>query len=1235
MSQTQRTILIIDDDSVDRALYQRYLRRDKDHSYQFIEASLGETGLELWQHHRPDAVLLDYRLPDLDGLTFLTRLQQQARQTTLPVIMVTGQGSEEIAVQAIKIGAQDYLVKEQITPESLHLAINGAILTVQLRTQLQQRIELERLSAQITQQIRQSLDLSEVLNETVTAVRQFLQTDRVIVLRLEAETQITVVAESVGTGWQSLLAMQFADPCMENPDLMEDPDIDRHQPIQVIAKSDIQENETESCYSQLLSQFQVQANLVVPIFYEDQRWGLLIAHHCQAPRQWQPLEIDLLQQLAAQVSIAIRQAELYQQAQRELAERNQAEAELRISEERLQLSLEGSGNGIWNWTIATGEMYFSPAWLEMLGYSVGEITGHLSAWAQLIHPDDKPWVIERLNAHLQNDSVPYRFEYRLRTRSGDWKWVANYGKIVVRDEQGNPLIMAGVHQDISARKQAEAAQKESEEQFRTLADNMSQFAWMTDATGWIVWYNRRWFDYTGTTLEEMQGWGWQKVHHPDHVDRVVEYFRHCLDTGTPWEDTFPLRGQDGNYRWFLSRAIPIKNEAGQIVRWFGTNTDIEDFKQAEASLQQSEERLRLVLEASRQGMWYWDLEKDILTWTTQCKLLFGLSPETDLSYDVFLNALHPDDRDRTHEAVTIAIRDRVDYDIEYRSVWADGSVHWLTAKGRCAYNSAGQPIWMMGVAIDITERKQTEEALRQSEERYRCLAELIPQLVWTANPEGLLLDVNQRWTEFTGLTLEQVQSDGWEIMIHPDDLPILSQFWSAAVQMGTLYQAEGRMRRADGAFRWHLHQAVPQKNEQGQVIKWFGTATDIEAQKQFEKERDRLLQLEKNARTEAERVNRVKDEFLAILSHELRSPLNPILGWTKLLQSRKFDSVRTAEALATIERNAKLQTQLIDDLLDVAKILRGKLNLNVTPVNLAIVIEQAIETVKTAAVAKSILITPRLSPIGTVSGDAARFQQIIWNLLSNAIKFTPYGGTVDIQLQPVGNQAQITVTDTGKGINPDFLPYMFESFRQEDVSITRQHGGLGLGLAIVRYLVEAHGGTVSAHSLGEGQGATFTVQLPLLTAEPAVLSEEAPPMEDLNLAGIRVLTIDDDADARELLTILLEEYGAEVLTVNSSLHFLTAIASFQPHVLISDVGMPTVDGYTLIRQVRALPPEQGGTIPAIALTAYVREIDQQKALEAGFQKHLAKPLEPDLLVQTIVRLVSQQNSADHAEIAPS
>ncbi|MCZ0902830.1 ATP-binding protein, partial [Microcoleus sp. HI-ES] len=375
-------------------------------------------------------------------------------------------------------------------------------------------------------------------------------------------------------------------------------------------------------------------------------------------------------------------------------------------------------------------------------------------------------------------------------------------------------------------------------------------------------------------------------------------------------------------------------------------------------------------------------------------------------------------------------------------------------------------------------------------------------------------------------------------------------------------------------------------------------------------------------------ANRIKDEFLAVLSHELRSPLNPILGWSKLLQTGKLDAVKTAQALATIERNAKLQTELIEDLLDVSKILQGKLSLNIRPVDLALTVESAIETVNLAAVAKSIDIRTVLDPqIGQILGDSGRLQQIVWNLVSNAVKFTSTGGRVEVRLTCVGDRAQITVADTGIGIAREFLPYVFDYFRQKDGATTRNFGGLGLGLAIVRHLVELHGGTVAADSPGEGQGATFTVSLPL---SPKVKGQENSlagfserSTADEQLSGMRILVVDDEPDMRELISFLLEDAGAEVVTVAVAREALTALARFQPDLLLSDIGMPGMDGYMLLQQVRTLPPERGGLIPAIALTAYAGEFDRQQALQAGFQRHLAKPIEPDELIKTIVALLSK------------
>jgi CheY-like chemotaxis protein len=360
----------------------------------------------------------------------------------------------------------------------------------------------------------------------------------------------------------------------------------------------------------------------------------------------------------------------------------------------------------------------------------------------------------------------------------------------------------------------------------------------------------------------------------------------------------------------------------------------------------------------------------------------------------------------------------------------------------------------------------------------------------------------------------------------------------------------------------------------------------------------------------------------------LRSPLNPILGWTKLLQTRQFDQAATKRALETIERNAKLQTQLIDDLLDVSRILRGKMVLNVSPIDLATVIDAALETVRLSAEAKGITIQQVIADnVEPILGDSGRLQQVVWNLLSNAVKFTPNGGQITIQLEQLGREAQIQVTDTGRGITPEFVPYVFEYFRQEDGTTTRKFGGLGL--AIVRYLTELHGGTVKGESPGVGLGTTFTVSLPIsnhgTSSQPHQVESTNSVARALPLTELRILVVDDEPDMRELIFTILEQAGAQVKVATSAIEALAALEPFKPDILISDIGMPEIDGYGLLRQIRRLPPEQGGTLPAIALTAYAGEIDQQQALAAGFQKHMAKPVEPEELVKAIVTLTKSQS----------
>jgi PAS domain S-box-containing protein len=408
---------------------------------------------------------------------------------------------------------------------------------------------------------------------------------------------------------------------------------------------------------------------------------------------------------------------------------------------------------------------------------------------------------------------------------------------------------------------------------------------------------------------------------------------------------------------------------------------------------------------------------------------------------------------------------------------------------------------------------------------------------------------------------------------------------------------------------------------------------DVTERAREDQQRQDLLERERAARSSLERINRIKDEFLITLSHELRTPLNSMLGWTQLLASGKLDEPTSARALQTIERNIRLQSQLIDDLLDMSRILSGKMRLEARPTPIAPIVDAALEIVSPAAENRGIRLHKSLDREGIVFADPGRLQQVIWNLLSNAIKFTPGGGEVEVRVQRVDSWLQIVVRDTGQGIDPGFLPHVFDRFRQDDGSTTRAHGGMGLGLSLVRSLVEMHGGLVRAESDGLDKGSTFTISLPIsgvlepalaeqtaATRPGAALSRAVTPVGEQRLDGLRVLVVDDEQDAREYVKRLLEGCGAEVVIAGSAPEALRVLARERPAVMVCDIGMPNEDGYELIRKVRLLATDQGGLTPAAAVTAYSREEDQRKSLELGFQFHLSKPVEPAHLIGVVAEL---------------
>ncbi|MEP0873757.1 PAS domain S-box protein [Trichocoleus desertorum AS-A10] len=779
------------------------------------------------------------------------------------------------------------------------------------------------------------------------------------------------------------------------------------------------------------------------------------------------------------------------------------------------------------------------------------------------------------------------------------------------------------------RQQAAAALQESEERFRTLAHNMSQLAWMADENGWIFWYNQRWFDYTGTTLGEMQGWGWQQVHHPNHVDRVVKHIRHCFETGEQWEDTFPLRGRDRTYRWFLSRAVPIRDEQGQIVRWFGTNTDITERKQTEEKLRESEERFRAFIETSSDVVYSMSAD-----WS-EMRFLEGknfIADTSDPSISWLKKYIHPDDQPHVLTVIRESIRTKSICELEHRVIRVDGTLGWTHSRAIPLLNAQGEIEVWFGAARDITERKQAEIEIQ----KFVSLADNSGEFIGICDMNFVPFYVNPAGQQLVGLDDMQqyVETSVKDFFFLEDQDFIINEFFPRVLQEGRA-EVEIRFRHfKTGAAVWMIYNVFYITGANNQPIGLATVSRNITDRKRAETQGQQLLEREQAARAEAERANRIKDEFLAVLSHELRSPLNPILGWTRLLQNGKLDATQQAEAIATIERNAKLQSQLIEDLLDIARIMQGKLTLTATPTSLAFVISAALETVQLAAEAKSIAIVLDLtSDIAPVFGDAARLQQVVWNLLTNAVKFTPNGGQVAVELRQVGQLAQIRVRDTGMGISSQFLPYVFEYFRQADGSTTRRFGGLGLGLAIVRQIVELHGGTVRAESAGENQGATFIVQLPIMPQTASIVPQPSCTQTETKvpLDNIQILLVDDDTDTREFQAFLLEQNGAKVTAVGSGLAALEVLEQFIPNVIVSDIGMPHMDGYMLMQQLRALPPEQGGQTPAIALTAYAGELNHQQALQAGFQQHLTKPIEPDNLIRAITALVGNRSESGNSK----
>ena len=707
-------------------------------------------------------------------------------------------------------------------------------------------------------------------------------------------------------------------------------------------------------------------------------------------------------------------------------------------------------------------------------------------------------------------------------------------------------------------------------------------------------------------------------------------------------------------------------------------------QQAENALEDARLRLESALDAGEIGTWTWDIINDRVFADKSLAKIFSVS-EVDANggkIENYIRAIYPDDRENVQKSIADAMRNADHYEAEYRILTAEKSIRWVVARGKIVRDAHGRAAQLPGVVIDITAPKLAQEmlferarlaalnaaigaALNKNEDLpellKNCTDALVTHLdaafarIWKFDKRENMLVLQASSGIYTHLdgTHSQIPVGQFKIgriaeqrVPHltnnvADDSQVSDQDWARQTGMtafaGYPLLIEDRL---VGVICIFSRSSMTDLTLQAMESVSHAVANGIE-RKQIENERQFLLAGEQSLRRSAEEANRMKDEFLATLSHELRTPLTSILGWSRMLGTHKLDAEQSKRALETIERNAKVQSQLIEDILDVSRIISGKLRLHVVPVDLSSVIADSVEAVRPAADAKEIRLQQILdSSVGTISGDPDRLQQIIWNLLSNSIKFTPKGGRVQIKLERVNSHVEIIVSDDGLGISAQDLPFVFERFRQSDSSTTRKHGGLGLGLAIVRHLVEIHGGSVSAASGGLNQGSVFTAAFPLmavvpdanqkntgeLRVHPAVQTETAvvcPP----ELNGLRILVVDDEADTRTLIASIFRTCAAKITEVSSVREALEKLETDKFDVLVSDIGMPEHDGYELIKHVRALPPEKGGRIPAVALTAYARVEDRMRALNAGFQMHVPKPVEPAELLTIVASLAEWHKPA--------
>ncbi len=918
----------------------------------------------------------------------------------------------------------------------------------------------------------------------------------------------------------------------------------------------------------------------------------------------------------------------------ELAAQQENLSQIRQAQRRFDRAAAGARCVIYDRNLVENKIEQSSGLHNLLGWREGEIEVTDRWWFEQVHPEDRPLVEQELKQALQK-ADEFTYGYRIRHRLGHYLHVRERGQ-VIRDEQGEAVRVYGITQDVTERNRAREALLRSREQLRTVADRAPVFIAQCDREKRYTFVNRSYAERFGLSPDELIGKRIADIIGEPACRNISSYIQIVLSGRTvEFEVEMPYE-KIGN-RFMHCHYVPEYNSRGVVKGWIAVITDITGRRMAERELERANERFTLAEAAANGFVYDWDFTTGRVERSPGFNRVTGYAvDEVPPTNEWWRSQVHADDLESIIRDVDAAFEEGKDScSTEYRVRHNAGHYISVWDRGMIIRDADGRRVRIVGSTVDVTDRKHAEEALRVSEERSRVTIEAAHLGIWDWD----IVNNRSTWGGYHGQLFgypdkTSVTYEEFIEMVHPEDRELVDRAALKSLEGEGEFNVIFRMIRPDGSVRWMRDQGWTYRDERRRAYRMIGVVQDITDIKHAEVDREQLLTREKQLREAAEAANRAKDEFIAVVTHELRSPLNAIFGWAQTLL-REVDEETRAHAVQAIERNARAQSKLIEDLLDNSRILSGKLRLEVQPISLVSVISNAMDVVRPAADAKNITIKTELDTVtNTISGDPERLQQVFWNLLSNAIKFTNPRGQVTIRLERVDPHVRIIVSDTGRGIKHEHLPYIFNRFHQADESGTRRRAGLGLGLSLARHLVELHGGIIEASSDGEGRGANFTVSLPVraVRAEPDTQREGRTRRRKAltapgTLKGLKALIVDDESDARELLTTLLKQFGAEVMAAASAAEALDIIAACGPgelpDVLVSDIGMPEADGYSLIQRVRQLPPQEGGAIPAVALTAFSRAQDRIRALSSGFQMHVPKPVEQAELVMVIAALTGR------------